>query len=46
MMLSDKPVQFIVNTSYLPDGNGGNVKLLAFGHDSEPGWFILLEPIP
>ena len=31
--LSDKPIQFIVNTSYLPDRTGGNVKLRASGHD-------------
>jgi len=31
--LSEKPIQFIVNTSYLPDRTGGNVKLRASGHD-------------
>jgi cyclase len=31
--LSDKPIQFIVNTSYLPDRTGGNVKLRASGND-------------
>ena len=31
--LSDKPIQFIVNTSYLPDRTGGNVKLRSSGHD-------------
>jgi cyclase len=31
--LSDKPVQFIVNTSFLPDRTGGNIKLRAAGQD-------------
>jgi glyoxylase-like metal-dependent hydrolase (beta-lactamase superfamily II) len=31
--LSDKPIQFIVNTSFLPDRTGGNVKLRAAGQD-------------
>jgi glyoxylase-like metal-dependent hydrolase (beta-lactamase superfamily II) len=31
--LSDKPIQFIFNTSFLPDRTGGNVKLRASGHD-------------
>ena len=31
--LSDKPIQFIVNTSFHPDRTGGNVKLRAAGHD-------------
>ena len=31
--LSDKPIQFIVNTSFLPDHTGGNVKLRAAGRD-------------
>jgi cyclase len=31
--LSDKPIQFIVNTSFLPDRTGGNVKLRAAGRD-------------
>ena len=31
--LSDKPIQFIVNTSFHPDFTGGNVKLRAAGHD-------------
>jgi glyoxylase-like metal-dependent hydrolase (beta-lactamase superfamily II) len=31
--LSDKPIQFIVNTSFLPDRTGGNVKLRAAGND-------------
>jgi glyoxylase-like metal-dependent hydrolase (beta-lactamase superfamily II) len=31
--LSDKPVQFIVNTSFGSDFTGGNVKLRAAGHD-------------
>lgn len=31
--LSDKPIQFIVNTSFAPDFTGGNVKLRAAGHD-------------
>jgi len=31
--LSDKPVQFIVNTSFHPDFTGGNVKLRAAGYD-------------
>ncbi|HEY6340016.1 MAG TPA: MBL fold metallo-hydrolase [Bryobacteraceae bacterium] len=31
--LSDKPIQFIVNTSFHPDFTGGNVKLRASGYD-------------
>jgi glyoxylase-like metal-dependent hydrolase (beta-lactamase superfamily II) len=31
--LSDKPIQFIVNTSFFPDLTGGNAKLRASGHD-------------
>jgi glyoxylase-like metal-dependent hydrolase (beta-lactamase superfamily II) len=31
--LSDKPIQFIVNTSFLTDRTGGNVKLRAAGQD-------------
>jgi glyoxylase-like metal-dependent hydrolase (beta-lactamase superfamily II) len=31
--LSDKPIQFIVNTSFHSDQTGGNVKLRAAGHD-------------
>jgi glyoxylase-like metal-dependent hydrolase (beta-lactamase superfamily II) len=31
--LSDKPIQFIVNTGFGPDFTGGNVKLRAAGHD-------------
>ena len=31
--LSNEPVQFIVNTSFLPDRTGGNVKLRASGQD-------------
>jgi hypothetical protein len=31
--LSDKPIQFIVNTSFLPDRTSGNVKLRAAGRD-------------
>ena len=31
--LSDKPIQFIANTSFLPDRTGGNVKLRAAGQD-------------
>jgi glyoxylase-like metal-dependent hydrolase (beta-lactamase superfamily II) len=31
--LSDKPIQFIVNTSFHPDHTGGNVKLRAAGYD-------------
>jgi cyclase len=31
--LSDKPIQFIVNTSFHPDFTGGNLKLRAAGHD-------------
>jgi glyoxylase-like metal-dependent hydrolase (beta-lactamase superfamily II) len=31
--LSDKPIQFIVNTSFLPDLTGGNVKLRDAGQD-------------
>ena len=31
--LSDKPIQFIVNTGYQPDFTGGNVKLRATGYD-------------
>lgn len=31
--LSDKPIQFIVNTSYHPDFTGGNGKLRAAGRD-------------
>ena len=31
--LSDKPIQFIVNTSFLPDRTGGNPKLRAAGQD-------------
>ena len=31
--LSPKPIQFIANTSFLPDRSGGNVKLRASGRD-------------
>jgi glyoxylase-like metal-dependent hydrolase (beta-lactamase superfamily II) len=31
--LSDKPIQFIVNTSFFADLTGGNLKLRAAGHD-------------
>jgi glyoxylase-like metal-dependent hydrolase (beta-lactamase superfamily II) len=31
--LTDKPIQFIVNTSFAPDFTGGNVKIRAAGHD-------------
>ena len=31
--LAEKPIQFIVNTSFLPDLTGGNVKLRAAGYD-------------
>ena len=31
--LTDKPIQFIVNTNFGPDYTGGNVKLRAAGHD-------------
>ena len=31
--LSDKPIQFIANTSFLPDRTGGNPKLRAAGQD-------------
>ena len=31
--LSDKPIQFIVNTSFHPDFTGGNAKVRAAGHD-------------
>lgn len=31
--LSQKPIQFIVNTSFHPDFTGGNLKLRAAGHD-------------
>ncbi|HYK62783.1 MAG TPA: hypothetical protein VEV85_25320, partial [Bryobacteraceae bacterium] len=31
--LSEKPIQFIVNTSFHPDFTGGNVKLRAAGYD-------------
>jgi glyoxylase-like metal-dependent hydrolase (beta-lactamase superfamily II) len=31
--LSDKPIQFIVNTSFHADRTGGNVKLQASGYD-------------
>lgn len=31
--LTDKPIQFIVNTSFHPDFTGGNVKLRAAGRD-------------
>jgi glyoxylase-like metal-dependent hydrolase (beta-lactamase superfamily II) len=31
--LSEKPIQFIVNTSFLPDHTGGNLKLKAAGRD-------------
>ena len=31
--LSDKPIQFIVNTGFQPDVTGGNVKLRAAGFD-------------
>jgi glyoxylase-like metal-dependent hydrolase (beta-lactamase superfamily II) len=31
--LTDKPIQFIVNTNYGTDYTGGNVKLRAAGHD-------------
>jgi cyclase len=31
--LSDKPIQFIVNTSFHPDHTGGNVKIRAAGYD-------------
>jgi glyoxylase-like metal-dependent hydrolase (beta-lactamase superfamily II) len=31
--LSDKPIQFIVNTGFQPDAAGGNVKLRAAGFD-------------
>ena len=42
--LSDKPVQFIVNTSYLPDRTGGNVNLRAAGQDpSLVGSFFSLQ---
>ncbi len=43
--LSDKPIQFIVNTSFLPDRTGGNVKLRAAGQDPEPGGFLLLDAV-
>jgi cyclase len=33
--LSDKPIQFIVNTSFHPDHTGGNAKLRAAGEDYE-----------
>jgi cyclase len=35
--LSDKPIQFIVNTSFHADHTGGNVKLRAAGQDPEGG---------
>jgi cyclase len=35
--LSDKPIQFIVNTSFHADHTGGNVRLRASGHDPEAG---------
>jgi cyclase len=39
--LSPKPIQFIANTSFLPDRTGGNVKLRASGRDpSLPGSFF------
>jgi glyoxylase-like metal-dependent hydrolase (beta-lactamase superfamily II) len=31
--LSEKPIQFIINTSFHPDFTGGNVKLRASGYD-------------
>ncbi|HUI76466.1 MAG TPA: hypothetical protein VLY24_01090 [Bryobacteraceae bacterium] len=33
--LSEKPIQFIVNTNFGPELTGGNVKLRAAGHDPE-----------
>jgi glyoxylase-like metal-dependent hydrolase (beta-lactamase superfamily II) len=42
--LSDKPIQFIVNTSFHPDQTGGNVKLRASGADpSVQGSFFSLQ---
>ena len=35
--LSDKPIQFIVNTSFHADHTGGNLKLRAAGDDPECG---------
>ncbi len=35
--LSDKPIQFIVNTSFHADHTGGNVKLQASGEDPDAG---------
>jgi len=35
--LSDKPIQFIVNTSYHSDHTGGNLKLRAAGFDEDFG---------
>jgi len=32
--LSERPIQFIVNTSFHPDHTGGNVKLQKAGHDA------------
>src|SRR5262249_56941297 len=33
--LSNKPIQFVINTSFHPDYSGGNVKLHAAGMDPE-----------
>jgi len=42
--LSDKPIQFLVNTSFHPDHTGGNVKLRASGADpSVQGSFFSLQ---
>jgi glyoxylase-like metal-dependent hydrolase (beta-lactamase superfamily II) len=42
--LSDKPIQFLVNTSFHPDQTGGNVKLRESGSDpSVQGSFFSLQ---
>ena len=43
--LSDKPIQFIANTSFRPEHTGGNVRLRAVWRRSERARIILLAAI-
>ena len=43
--LTEKPIQFIVNTSFHSDHTGGNVKIRAAGSDPSLPGFVLLRPV-
>ena len=43
--LSDRPIQFIVNTGFQPDHTGGNVKLRASGGDPSVRGIVLCAAV-